>query len=310
MGFLFENKRQVWLLVILIILIWLVFPFLFKAFMSWMSWIGADLKTFAEYGPVGDIYGSLNTLFTSATLIIVMYSAYLQREANKDIRESMADQLKQAKDATEEQVEQARESTSQQLALAKATHDAQLKESRYSIFLNGFNSLLNYKHERYLSVQTSKDDKQYFAHEVFTNININLVKYLQSNWKDISIVSKESVEQDFYNVMKEISNINNHTELFTYFTSYIDLYDFINRSKIDEEDKVFYKKIVRNSISTGEHTALIWCGVFRNEIKKLIDNESIIDLEYAEFFMPFAVKFYKPDNFTCSDIKENWSKYT
>ncbi|MEG8241314.1 hypothetical protein MKR66_16390 [Acinetobacter baumannii] len=147
MGFLFENKRQVWLLVILIILIWLVFPFLFKAFMSWMSWIGADLKTFADYGPVGDIYGSLNTLFTSATLIIVMYSAYLQRQANKDAREAMAEQLKQAKEATAEQLAQAKESTNlqlsqakksieEQLSLAKKTHDAQINETKLAFYLS------------------------------------------------------------------------------------------------------------------------------------------------------------------------------
>lgn len=129
MGFSFENKRHVGLLVVLVVLIWLVFPFLFKAFMFWMEWVGVDLETFAAYGPVGDIYGSLNTLFTSATLAFVIYSTILQRQANKDARDAMADQLQQAKDATAEQLQQAKDATAVQLQQARDALDAQLKQA-------------------------------------------------------------------------------------------------------------------------------------------------------------------------------------
>ncbi|HEE6636237.1 TPA: hypothetical protein R7S54_001638 [Acinetobacter baumannii] len=305
MGFLFENKRQVWLLVILIILIWLVFPFLFKAFMSWMSWIGADLQTFADYGPVGDIYGSLNTLFTSATLIIVMYSAYLQRQANKDARDAMAEQLQQARDATAKQLRQARQSTRQQLELAQKTHDAQLTESKYAIFINGFNSLLNYKHERYMSIQTTKGTRTYLAHEVFTHLNISLIQHTQNEWKDISKVTSEQVEKNFYLTMKEISNIGNHSDIIGYFYMVRDLYNYINRSCISEEDKDFYKSIVLNSMSSGEQAALYWIGAFTSELNMLTRREKCFDFGYHEDMMPFSIKFYSKECFG-KNIQNNW----
>ncbi|MFA3237832.1 hypothetical protein KWD51_06955 [Acinetobacter baumannii] len=308
MGFLFENKRQVWLLVILIILIWLVFPFLFKAFMSWMSWIGADLKTFADYGPVGDIYGSLNTLFTSATLIIVMYSAYLQRQANKDAREAMAEQLKQARDATAKQLRQARRSTQQQLDLAQKTHDAQLIESKYAIFINGFNSLLNYKHERYMSVQTTKNSRTYLAHEIFTHLNIALKDHINNVWKDPSKISLKQLETDFYSTMNEISNIGNHTDLMGYFATVCDLYNYINRSSINENDKKFYKSIVLNSTSVGEQAALFWIGTFREEFNILARSEKFFDFTYQEDMMPFAIKFYTKECFSLS-IQDKWEQH-
>lgn len=147
MGFSFENKRQVRLLIVLVVLIWLVFPLLFKAFMFWMGWVGVDLETFAAYGPVGDIYGSLNTLFTSATLAFVIYSTILQRQANKDARDAIDGQLQQARDARltaqeqlqqvidtryamAEQLEQARYATSVQLEQARNATDAQLEQAK------------------------------------------------------------------------------------------------------------------------------------------------------------------------------------
>ncbi|WP_234622439.1 hypothetical protein [Acinetobacter guillouiae] len=179
MGLTNTQKIVLAIVVFIILLIgWGLFPLFFK----WlMIGIGSTKKDIDDFGSMGDIYGSLNTLFTSATLLIVMYSAYLQRQANKDARTAMAEQLQQARDATTTQLTQAsdaltqqldqareateqqiknakelseielsqtREATAQQLALAQATHDAQIKESRHAIFANQFYSLLNFKKDR------------------------------------------------------------------------------------------------------------------------------------------------------------------
>lgn len=288
------------------VLVWLFFPNLFQwwAIHVWSIPVH-QLDEMGKLGPLGDIYGSLNTLFTSVTLIIVLYSAYLQRQANKDARESMAEQLKQAKDASEEQVKQARESTRLQLALANATHDTQLQESRYSIFINGFNSLLNYKHNRYMSIQTTKGSRTYQAHEVFTHLNIALRDYMENDWKDISTVTPEQIEKAFYSVMNEISNIRNHTELMGYFATISDLYNFINRSSIKAEDKEFYKTMVLNSMSTGEQAALYWIGAFRSEFNTLARNERCFDFAYHENMMPFSIKFYSKECFGIT-TQNNW----
>lgn len=92
--------------------------------------IGSKETELKDFGSLGDIYGSLNTLFTSATLIIVLYSAYLQREANKDARDAMADQLQQAKDATANQLQQAKDATNEQLQQARDALAAQLNQAK------------------------------------------------------------------------------------------------------------------------------------------------------------------------------------
>lgn len=60
--------------------------------------------------------------------------------------------LRQARNATRKQLRQVQLATRRQLALAQATYDAQMKESKYSIFSNVFYVLLNQKHSRYLSL--------------------------------------------------------------------------------------------------------------------------------------------------------------
>ena len=75
------------------------------------STVGEDgndkLLALTDLGSLGDIYGSLNTLFTSATLAFVVYATLLQRQANKDARDAMKEQLQQAKDAIDKQLQQA-----------------------------------------------------------------------------------------------------------------------------------------------------------------------------------------------------------
>ncbi len=186
-----------------------------------------------DLGPLGDIYGSLNTLFTSATLAFVVYATLLQRQANADARSAMFDQLQQAKDATKDQLQQAKDasdeqlrqardaltaqldqakdlteqqiinakelantqlkqanaSTAQQLELALATHEAQIQESRNSIFTNQFYALLNYKNERVKSlILKNSDNLTIIGYELFSIINTKFFTLF------------EKVEYDFENI--------------------------------------------------------------------------------------------------------------
>ncbi|WON80797.1 hypothetical protein OK024_03160 [Acinetobacter sp. UGAL515B_02] len=178
------NKSQKVTLCVVLLIVLLIAWGLFPLFFKWlMIGIGSKETALKDFGTFGDIYGSLNTLFTSATLIIVMYSAYLQRQANKDARDAMERQLQQAREDTEEQLKQAREATEQQilnaqqlahiqleharqysmdqLALARATHEAQIKESKDAIFTNKFYSHLNYKNAKLNSIFLTKKIKIY-----------------------------------------------------------------------------------------------------------------------------------------------------
>ncbi|MDC5019695.1 hypothetical protein NRA03_18125, partial [Acinetobacter baumannii] len=105
-----SQKRLLWGLGILFIfIIWITFPLIFK------KWVFTLIVKppftpleFAVLGPIGDIFGGLTAFFTSLTLIIVLYSAYLQRRANKDARVSMAEQMNRADKANAAQLNQAR----------------------------------------------------------------------------------------------------------------------------------------------------------------------------------------------------------
>lgn len=339
----FKTKSAWTIGILAIISIWIAFPLIFK------YWVFKLLVTppfttenFSSLGPIGDIYGSLTALFTSATLIVVLYSAYLQREANKDAREAMAEQLKQAKESTtdqliqakkaiDDQLTQAREATKQQLDHAKAlsdiqlnhaknvaikqhdlmqlTHDTQIKESKYAMFSNVFNSLINQKHSKYLSIQTIKDENYYTPQEIFSHLNRRLVTHITKNWKDIACISKQDVERDYYKTMHEICNTVNYSELFSYFKCINDIYELINRFQLEEEDKLFFKKVLLNSMTTGENAALFWIGVFRVDLSVISDEEIIFGLGYNEFMMPFAVKFYKKECFNNVQIHENWDRF-
>ncbi|WP_368678435.1 hypothetical protein [Acinetobacter lactucae] len=325
MGFLFENKRQVWLLVILIILIWLVFPFLFKAFMSWMSWIGADLKTFADYGPVGDIYGSLNTLFTSATLIIVMYSAYLQREANKDIRQAMANQLQQAKQATDLQLEeskkaldvqlkqakqaaadqiahatklhelqlaQAQQSSAEQLEFTKASYKGQIEESRYAIFSNMFYSLLNQKQECFKNLELiGKNGDSISSNQIFYFFSKKLFSLLLEEWKDLSLISEKDVSKAFSSYIMELNNGKAYTDIHSYFGYYVSLIELIRRSEIDDSHKEFFSELLSMSISATEQLTFLWFVSGMSKFKYKLRGSKIFDLNLDNLTMPFAEKF-------------------
>ncbi|EPV7097068.1 hypothetical protein ACT4VK_18370 [Acinetobacter baumannii] len=320
MGFLFENKRQVWLLVILIILIWLVFPFLFKAFMSWMSWIGADLKTFADYGPVGDIYGSLNTLFTSATLIIVMYSAYLQRQANKDAREAMAEQLKQAKEATAEQLAQAKESTNlqlsqakksieEQLSLAKKTHDAQINETKLAFFTSQFYALLNLRNEKLKLLYVKNNDKEFTGIDVFRLFHLEFVKLLKNEWKGDKLenLNPPMIRAKFHLISKELNSGDNFYPLLDYFQIYVSLFTLIKSSNLKKKDQKFFLKVISNSMNLSEQVVLFFIAPFRTTLLSSLENTKVFNSFHHKNFEKFGLKFHKSSHFSLNKWSETFA---
>ena len=205
------KKRLLWGLGILFIfIVWITFPLIFK------TWVFTLIVKppftpleFASLGPIGDIFGGLTAFFTSLTLIIVLYSAYLQRQANKDAREAMSEQLKQAKEASAEQLKQAKESTRQQLELARDTHSSQIKETQYSIFSNIFYSLLNQKHERSRVIFFEKDEQKIDLYQMFEYVNAKIFSLVDNQWKDVSDITISDLKKEFDLLLVEkISSVN------------------------------------------------------------------------------------------------------
>ncbi|EXS32634.1 MULTISPECIES: cell envelope integrity protein TolA [Acinetobacter calcoaceticus/baumannii complex] len=315
------QKRLLWGLGILFILIlWITFPLVFK------EWVFKLLvkppftpEAFTSLGPIGDIFGALTALLTSLTLIIVIYTAYLQRQANIYAREAMAEQLRQAgkaaknqleqaKEATKEQLQQARESTTQQLDLAKSTHEAQLKETMYSNFLNTYNSLMNYKLAKYNTIQLFVKGRIWHAEEIFKEIGLTF--YAEKQIFELRLTRAQIGNLYNQTLIDIAGNDKGLEELNSYFLIYQSIYDLINDAEITEKEKAFFRKATSNSMSKHEQLTLLWAATNLLDWHELVKNTGIFNQFYNDYMMPFIVTFFEKSCFSHPDILRNWDRFS
>ncbi|MCK0925682.1 hypothetical protein BFR80_016540 [Acinetobacter pittii] len=310
------QKRFLWVLVILFILIlWITFPLIFK------EWVFSLLvkppftpESYASLGPIGDIFGGLTAFFTSATLIIVMYSAYLQRQANKDAREAIAEQLKQAreataeqlrqaKEATAEQLKQARESTIQQLDLAQSTHEAQIQETKNSFFTSQFYSLLNYKNERIKTLTLRNDlDRTIVGYEIFTILRSELIQNIAMKFKEnMDDLNVDIIRTEYENIISRLNNGHRFYEIFSYFEIYTSLFNLVDSADIDNEQKNFFLKLIRQSATPSEQITLFYIAPIWERLYKSLEGKQIFISFSPTNVEKFALKFYNKDYFCTSE---------
>lgn len=323
-----KSQKVVSCLVLLVILIiaWGLFPLFFK----WlMIGIGSNETALKDFGAFGDIYGSLNTLFTSATLIIVVYSAYLQRQANQDARQAMDKQLEQAREDTEKQLRQAREATQQQiehaklladmqlvqvkqssaeqLGLAQASHDSQIYETKYSIFINTFNSLMALKQSRYHSLKFVDGEKSLTGETAIRLIGFRFFELFNNEWSNIHTLSREAIRKEYDRYVIEIVGTNyGFNEITDYFRIYGDISNLINRSILNEADKDFFRKIVNNSMTVYERITILWVSVVSYSIDEALTDSYLIRDFYLPQLLPFFYKFYKKTYFGEEALHMYW----
>lgn len=265
------NKSQkfifVLVMIILLIFIWGLFPLFFK----WlMISIGVEKTKLEDFGTLGDIYGSLNTLFTSATLIIVIYSTYLQREANKDAGKALENQLRQAEQATTDQLNQSKDSTTQQLNLAQTTHDALIKEMMKSNFDNKFYFLLNYKMQLLNSIKVyNSQDGEIVGALIFDKINTFFTsKIFNKRYETVTELSQLRDEYLLY--ILKLNEQNPITSINSYILTYKSLYILLDQaSYLDEDDKKIYFELIRNSCLTAEQVTIFFLTPFLKDVKEI-----------------------------------------
>lgn len=301
------------------------------------STITEDGKTkvlqLTDLGPLGDIYGSLNTLFTSATLAFVVYATLLQRQANHDAREAMAKQLQQAKEDTEEQLKQAREATEQQilnaqqladiqlsqtkevssrqLELAQVTHDAQIKESKDAIFSNMFYALLSQKYSKYNNLVIRNEDTEFDSIRIFSAISNRLLRLLKDDWINAELLNEEIIQNELRIYLKSLTKKSATIhELHSYFLIYGDLLNLIKRSKLDPIDEIFFKNIVINSMTVTEQITLFWIGAYLDKYKLFLKDSGIFNQFFHVNMMPFAKKFFDESYFSHSKVIAYWNEKT
>lgn len=320
----FKTKSAWTIGILAIISLWIAFPLIFK------YWVFKLLVTppfttenFASLGPIGDIYGSLTALFTSATLIVVLYSAYLQREANKDTRQAMADQLQHARDATatqlkqarkavDDQLTQARDATVQQLTLVQATHDAQIIESKYAVFSSMFNILLNQKKTVLDSIYTGKEE--FKPKVIFETLGLEFEHLIANNWKDLNHEVKK-VEDMIFNQFLVSMDENmeksfSFNELTSYFYMYIPLLLLIKNSSLKKEDKKIYFMVLSHSMTHDEQVTLLWFLIFSGDIKEALKDTQLIDTKFDINQMEFIMNNFHKSYFSHPEVLEHWNNHT
>lgn len=340
------KTKSAWVIGILaIISLWIAFPLIFK------YWVFKLLVTppftteaFASLGPIGDIFGGLTAFFTSLTLIIVIYSAHLQKQANKDARDAMAEQLQEARDATANQLEQANKAleaqlkqarndteqqianakelsdiqlkqsehtATQQLTLSKSMHKAQMKESKHAIFSNMLNILLNQKNEAQERLNLRLGDKSLQSlFEVLSNKFDDLVS---DEWKNFDILNQKHQDIMFNMLSQELKiftgGINLHDELQSYFHHYCSLIALIKKKEYKEFDTDFFLGLLSNIMTQSEQECLLWFCAFTPYIRGNLEESKIFDASFNDGLINFIYRNFEKSLFNNSIMLKNWKIY-
>jgi uncharacterized membrane protein len=285
---------------VFVIITFLYFPLLFKSIAIEFWGIpttvfqdgSVEVAQLVDLGPIGDIFGSLNSFISSIALCAVAFSTWLQVTSLKE----------------------ARETNQKQLLLAEKSHQEQLKETKYSIFSNMFYELLNQKNQRYQNLVYKGPYVELHIDQVVNLINEKFDNYILHEWVDVSLLKIEDIQKAYMQTLREITREKDDlkgdkfSNLFLYFRCYTNLYDLINRSELEIEDKEFFKKLVKDSMTIGEQVTLFWIGAFDHDANQMLRNQ-VLDAFFEVRVMPFAVKFLDKSCFSHPDFLSNWNKF-
>lgn len=300
------TKAQKVVLVPVIIFILLIVWGLFPLFFKWvMIGIGAEKTKIEDFGTLGDIYGSLNTLFTSATLIIVIYSAYLQREANKDARQSMEEQLSQAKLLSEEAINKQTLHHEEQLLKAEKALAAQEKEAKDNIFSNNFFNLLNYKEERLKSLYILQDDKKLDADIIFYNIQKEFQRIIQEVFTLNQNPKNEDIINPLFAYMRTISE-ECHDKILSYLSLYISLINTIKYSHHDAATKWHFIQLLSDSMNVNEQLVLFAISPEVPRFQLALEESYLFGVFNGEYIRLYARKFHKKTHFWSMHLIEEF----
>ncbi|AUM28572.1 hypothetical protein [Acinetobacter pittii] len=272
-------------LFIIALLSWLFFPKFFFWIMGLI--LNKDFKLNDEIGGIGDVYGSLNTLFTFLTLCVVLYSTYKQVKLSLELQKN----------------------ANLQLDAGVNNHKEQMKESRRALFNEMFYSLLNYKREKFeqLNVVTKKGNLS--ASELTNAIYKEFLRLLEKKWSNLEKIDQESLSNEFKYFVNKITNGKGYEQLYTYFYMYESIYKLINNEELTPNDESFYKDLVSNSMTPGEQITLVWIAASSSYHCGFLKNSYFIVYHMPKGFIAFAEKFLDQSLFIHPQFLREWNEY-
>ncbi|EXE27089.1 MULTISPECIES: hypothetical protein [Acinetobacter calcoaceticus/baumannii complex] len=281
-----------WFILIgVLILIWIFFPNLFYWWASNIWHIPSNqLDKIGDLGPLGDIYGSLNTLISSLALCAVAYSTYLQVTS----------------------LNESRKSTEKQLLLAEKNHLEQLKESKNAIFTTQFYSLLNYKKDKFNSIEFSRKipgNPKVNALTTIQTLNQSFTLYLSNDPSYYDDYNEDQMYQDFMGTFHTLFQ-GSIAPLISYFFLYKNLINLIQLSELESKDQAIYLDILSNSMFQEEQIFLFWISVFTPDLKRSIDNSRLFNqIGYEDFYKNYGLKFHKKMTFRTKPWRKIFEEY-
>lgn len=264
-----------------IICLWIAFPLIFKALIESYKFPA----NFNSFGPFGDIYGSLNTLISSIALCAVAYSTWLQVTSLNETRETNAKQLE----------------------LAQQSHLEQVKESRNAIFANQFYSLLNFKKDKFNSLEFGRSTPEKHnlkALAVIQYLNQYFYTCLSSDPAFFDEYNEEQIRQDFWAVCNKVFT-ESISPLISYFYLYKNLLKLIQESDLHPKEQALYLDILSNSMFQEEQLFIFWISAFMPDLKKSLDNSQLLNqIVYEDMFKNYGLRFHYKKTFRTKSWNE------
>lgn len=271
--------------IILVLIGWVYFPRLF-ALLSEYVW-KLTLTYGDNLGSIGDIYGSLNTLFTLLTLFIVLYSTNKQIETNQSIQKT----------------------SNLQLDIARKNHKEQMKESRRALFNEMFYSLLNYKREKFQQLNVNTKKGTLTGSDLTKAIYKEFLRLFDTKWSNLEKIEQRHLANEFKYFVNKISDGKGYEELYSYFYMYESIYKLINNEKLTYDDEHFYKDLVSNSMTPGEQITLVWIAASSSYHCGFLKNSYFIVYHMPKEFIAFAEKFLDQSLFIHPQFLKEWNEY-
>lgn len=252
------KVSYVWLIAITFgLFVMLTYPYFF----NWwaINFWGVTEGELSDLGPLGDIYGSLNSLISSIALCAVAYSAWLQVTSLKETR---------------------------------LVNNLQIRESRNAIFTTKFYSLLSYKEEILRSLNITFEGKTYQGREIFSIYVIYIDNLFDNEWKDLNHFDKKLLNAEIRKCNKIVNDGKEFSDWYSYFLQTVNLINLIKNSNIDSDEKKYFYNILRSSMSMHEQLTLFWVAPATPQVYDFLRGIRIFNLFFNRKLIPFAKHFY------------------
>lgn len=288
-------KRKLLIIVFLasilfVISAFLYFPLLFKAIAVKFWEIPltvykdgtVEVVELADLGPIGDIFGSLNSFISSIALCAVAFSTWLQVTSLRETRIANNEQIKQAKEV----------------------HDSQMLELRKTILLNHFYNLLTLKNEYLKSLILDNGVQKRIGNEFFEFMYQSFKEQKRNVWQDLTQVTRTDLEDAFRMTIQ-----NNNQGVFSgnwlsYFCIHTELNKILNNPELSIDDKNFLRSILRNSMTPSEQGTLLWIASFSWRIASGLESSYICVHLTPSFIGEFAARFLFKSFWGLEQIRE------